>query len=589
MNPLNTGITDPEFFGKDSFVPFLGQVEDVNDPKQSGRVKVRIIGWHPKDKKELSTDGLPWARVGMPNTHAQIGRVGGKHGLLPGSWVMGCFLDGHYAQKPMCLCSFNASSNATDETNTHIPKGKAGKLDDEEDGPFTKKTGPQAINNKAQRLKDETGENSNALPSSEVDVSGDNTTHNALNPCLGDNKDHQSVADYNNTEAENTADNPTSYIYNVALADGKCGATSHAIERIQIILQEIFPSSEIRFAFNDSVYSGVSGQRIDLNAIINFASILICDILKDSIENLRGLINDILLRPTRSTAILASTTREFSTVKVADLTSKAAIDVANKVYTEIIENLCMFINDLLRAINNQQQPGPGVSPFTNIANASAECVATTIIGNVLTLASAGASGSLGTLLATLDNPSLNNIEDILGQIAPGLEIIDQIADVISFITEFKFTVNPLIFNTLSLLTLDIFNRDGCNDDGSFDTSIGVLQSLGFNNTGFGGLPVEVNTGEAEVAVCSEALGEDLFFDIGTGKPGVPTPTLIAPGAIGCRADVISVSVPSSEPEAAQNFISGIANTVVIKNPGCLFFTETRGDQILFDISSLSQS
>ena len=37
----------PDFFGKDNFCPFLGQVEDVNDPNRTGRVKVRCIGWHP--------------------------------------------------------------------------------------------------------------------------------------------------------------------------------------------------------------------------------------------------------------------------------------------------------------------------------------------------------------------------------------------------------------------------------------------------------------------------------------------------------------------------------------------------------------
>ena len=109
---LSSPLADPGFFGKDDFVPFIAQVEDVNDPKQSGRVKVRCVGWHPKDKADLATKDLPWARVGMPTTHAQIGRVGGKHGLLPGSMVMGFFMDGHDAQKPFILSSFNATSNA---------------------------------------------------------------------------------------------------------------------------------------------------------------------------------------------------------------------------------------------------------------------------------------------------------------------------------------------------------------------------------------------------------------------------------------------------------------------------------------------
>ena len=84
-----------------------------------------------------------------------------------------------------------------------------------------------------------------------------------------------------------------------------------------------------------------------------------------------------------------------------------------------------------------------------------------------------------------------------------------------------------------------------------------------------------NDGFATTKVCDEALGGLLFEG-----------SLFSLPSVGCRADVITVSVPSSEPEAAQNFINGIANSVVIRNPGCEFFTPSNGNQILFDISSL---
>ena len=99
--------TDPNFFGKDNVVLFIGQVEDVNDPKRSGRVKVRCLGWHPPDKEELSTEDLPWTRTCLPVTHAQQNRVGGKHGLMPGSWVIGVFADGKDANDGYAFCSFN--------------------------------------------------------------------------------------------------------------------------------------------------------------------------------------------------------------------------------------------------------------------------------------------------------------------------------------------------------------------------------------------------------------------------------------------------------------------------------------------------
>ena len=78
-------------------MPFIGQVEDVNDPKGAYRAKVRCIGVHPCEKNGedgVKTEDLPWARVGMSTQFPQQARIGGKHGLLPGSWVFGYFLDG---------------------------------------------------------------------------------------------------------------------------------------------------------------------------------------------------------------------------------------------------------------------------------------------------------------------------------------------------------------------------------------------------------------------------------------------------------------------------------------------------------------
>ena len=132
----------PDFFGKDNFTPFIGQVEDVDDPKRSGRVKVRCVGWHPYNRQgrsddTLSTADLPWARVGMPTTHPQQARSGGKHGLLPGCWVMGFFLDGEEAQDPFILCTFGHTARASDVDNRKDEAGETGTLPNSTRG-FTK-------------------------------------------------------------------------------------------------------------------------------------------------------------------------------------------------------------------------------------------------------------------------------------------------------------------------------------------------------------------------------------------------------------------------------------------------------------------
>ena len=117
---LSSLSSDPNFFGKDGVTLFIGQVEDVNDPKRSGRVKVRCLGWHPPDKdgeNGLSTDDLPWTRTCLPVTGAQQMRSGVKHGLLPGSWVIGLFADGSEANDGYAFATFNFTAKASEENN----------------------------------------------------------------------------------------------------------------------------------------------------------------------------------------------------------------------------------------------------------------------------------------------------------------------------------------------------------------------------------------------------------------------------------------------------------------------------------------
>ena len=92
------------FMGKDGFVWFVGVVEDREDPKKVGRVKVRCLGYHTKDKVKLPTDDLPWAHVMNPITSATVSGVGQTPlGVVEGTWVVGFFTDGETAQQPMII------------------------------------------------------------------------------------------------------------------------------------------------------------------------------------------------------------------------------------------------------------------------------------------------------------------------------------------------------------------------------------------------------------------------------------------------------------------------------------------------------
>lgn len=95
------------FLGKEGFVWWHGVVEDVMDPLQLGRCRVRIFGFHSHNKVELPTVDLPWAYPMQPITSAALSGVGqSPTGLLVGSHVFGFFRDGEDAQDPIVIGSF---------------------------------------------------------------------------------------------------------------------------------------------------------------------------------------------------------------------------------------------------------------------------------------------------------------------------------------------------------------------------------------------------------------------------------------------------------------------------------------------------
>jgi hypothetical protein len=92
------------FMGKDGFQWFVGVVEDRQDPKHLGRVRVRCLGYHTEDLIKLPTSDLPWAHPMNPITSATVSGIGQTPlGVVEGTWVVGFFTDGPEAQQPMIM------------------------------------------------------------------------------------------------------------------------------------------------------------------------------------------------------------------------------------------------------------------------------------------------------------------------------------------------------------------------------------------------------------------------------------------------------------------------------------------------------
>ena len=108
--------TVDQFIGS-NFCWFTGVIEDVLDPMQMGRVRVRCYGYHTDDKEQIPTESLPWAFVMTPVTSAGMSGIGqSATGLLPGSWVIGFFRDGRSAQDPIIMGTIPSITTGGDKS-----------------------------------------------------------------------------------------------------------------------------------------------------------------------------------------------------------------------------------------------------------------------------------------------------------------------------------------------------------------------------------------------------------------------------------------------------------------------------------------
>jgi Gp5-like OB domain-containing protein len=113
------------FLGQ-TFIWWIGVVEDISDPNQIGRVRVRIFGLHPQDVSLVPTEDLPWMPILLP-ANAAFNSASGNfpNGLSVGTHVIGFFLDGENGQHGMVIGTFLGSDDATAITQFSKTAGQA--------------------------------------------------------------------------------------------------------------------------------------------------------------------------------------------------------------------------------------------------------------------------------------------------------------------------------------------------------------------------------------------------------------------------------------------------------------------------------
>ena len=138
-----------EFMGKAGFNWFVGVVEDRQDPKTLGRLRVRCLGYHTEDLIKLKTEDLPWAHVMNPITSATVSGLGQTPlGAVEGTWVVGFFQDGADAQQPIIIGTL---PGVPSEVPTKIPVG--------DDGNYAGKGFQDYVGGAYPKYKDETDVN----------------------------------------------------------------------------------------------------------------------------------------------------------------------------------------------------------------------------------------------------------------------------------------------------------------------------------------------------------------------------------------------------------------------------------------------
>lgn len=126
----------------------FGVIEDINDPMESGRVRVRIFGLHTDDQNLIPTTSLPWAMCLSPIQSGSVSGIGiSPTGIVCGAWVAVEFMDADQ-QYPIVIGSVHGfpvdeSKKAiveelsfTDNTvdDKHVLKDSSGTVVTTEDG-----------------------------------------------------------------------------------------------------------------------------------------------------------------------------------------------------------------------------------------------------------------------------------------------------------------------------------------------------------------------------------------------------------------------------------------------------------------------
>ena len=317
--------------GADGFNWWIGQIEkdSRDDPKGSGRCKVRIVGLHPQSCDIVGDDDLPWATTIMPvtNPHSAGGIFSVTPKLRSGHWVVGFFMDND-KQQPVILGSVGRTANAT---KTETPEKDTA---DEGCNSFTTFMDPNKMS-ADQPAGDGTKVPVNAVDAGHVCTEGEKKTNTGTEITSTTSK--LNAVKYK----KNSTTNPAGIDFCVEKAD-RCGKDTNLKGSFQNIFAEMLYETQNNGGKLGTYLVGeLSGELYDIVGIGRKYVDKAIRLIKTFIANIKGFvlkqirkavkkITDAILRPTEKGNSLSGVTKFLNDnldkvgCKMADLGDRLA-------------------------------------------------------------------------------------------------------------------------------------------------------------------------------------------------------------------------------------------------------------------------
>lgn len=440
--------------GADGFNWWIGQIESEKneDPKKSGRYRVRIIGEHLKTCDVTPSDQLPWANVMMPVTtpFSDGGVTGASVDLRLGNWVVGFYLDADRT-KPIIMGSIGHTAGATKVSNVQTDPNPGGTCKSfttylsPDINPYKHLPANQPTGTDRTTTVGEAGQPANAVPGQQTSM-------------------------FYSLFQDNTATNTTGGRFCVEIANPKCGSEANFETNLKNIVADMFKANQQSGGALGTYY--ISKATGELNKYINEGrkyvnkaarlvrsslSRVKGEIIKFVEEGIKKLIDLALVAEVPAKDELGNTNtgpvnpdlgiKPFSPITQKQSRLKPIIDLLNEILDDIgckmedlTDKIIQWLTDYLMKI------------FMEAFNA-ATCLIDTIVESILS----EILGAIEELISDVLAPIL----DVLGTVADAANIVGgAINEVFSLLGIVCSGPNA----TCSKTTKECFDCSGDDDD-----------------------------------------------------------------------------------------------------------------------------